>query len=320
MSKKGIEPVEVRSALALSRNQLSSDSDLIPTETYLEVFNWAAEHFDDPLLGAHTALEIERSELGLIGYLVSNVKTIKESFDLLEQYHYIFSPDYSYDFTFGDDQSYCEYKSVQLPTIDVTQDINLALGFIVRICRTISGPDWKPISCDFTYERPKVHSEHQKIFGDNLNFSEAENRITFDSAILSHENPNFDPNLSPILLHQANQFLNAVEMQDDIVKQVQWLITSALETGFATSEIVANQLNISVRQLHRKLSQRGTTFKKVRDIVILDIAKEALVNSNVNITQIALRLRYSETSAFNRMFKKSIGLTPLQYRRRYSLS
>jgi AraC-like DNA-binding protein len=45
-----------------------------------------------------------------------------------------------------------------------------------------------------------------------------------------------------------------------------------------------------------------------------DIAKSALGQTKVPISEIALRVGYSELSAFDRAFMRLTGMTPLEYR------
>ncbi len=45
------------------------------------------------------------------------------------------------------------------------------------------------------------------------------------------------------------------------------------------------------------------------------MATRALAETNVNIAEIAMRLGYSEASAFNRAFSRLVGRSPTDYRR-----
>jgi AraC-like DNA-binding protein len=72
---------------------------------------------------------------------------------------------------------------------------------------------------------------------------------------------------------------------------------------------------MSVRNLHRLLSEKNTSFQQLRDQITMDIAKEALLETEGNITEIALKLGFSESSAFVRKFKLKCGMTPRQFRK-----
>ena len=63
------------------------------------------------------------------------------------------------------------------------------------------------------------------------------------------------------------------------------------------------------------LQLRNTSFRELRDDTILQVAKEALLDTDASITYIALKLGYSEASAFVRVFKRLAGASPLQFRK-----
>ncbi len=73
---------------------------------------------------------------------------------------------------------------------------------------------------------------------------------------------------------------------------------------------------MSVSTLKRRLKQKGFTYRQLRDGVVEDIATSAISKTQVPISEIALRVGYSELSAFDRAFVRLTGMTPLKYRAR----
>jgi len=85
--------------------------------------------------------------------------------------------------------------------------------------------------------------------------------------------------------------------------------------------------DISIEQLSEKIglsarqSRRFFHFiygmslqEKVREMR-LELAKELLENTNINISQIATKVGYKDPLYFSRIFKKSLGLSPTLYRK-----
>ena len=77
---------------------------------------------------------------------------------------------------------------------------------------------------------------------------------------------------------------------------------------------------MSERTLNRRLMERATSFRQLKQEVIEEIAKLLLQTPNIPITQIALRLGYSEPAAFVHAFKKRTGVNPRQYRSQHTAS
>ena len=57
-----------------------------------------------------------------------------------------------------------------------------------------------------------------------------------------------------------------------------------------------------------------TSFRALRDDVIKNLAKQALAETTTHVTEIALKLGYSELSSFDRTFRRMTGMTPRGYR------
>lgn len=59
----------------------------------------------------------------------------------------------------------------------------------------------------------------------------------------------------------------------------------------------------------------GSTFTEYVNELRIKKAKELLLNEELSIRAIALMLGFVDTSYFNRVFKNSVGVSPLQYRK-----
>ncbi|MEM8499737.1 MAG: AraC family transcriptional regulator ligand-binding domain-containing protein [Pseudomonadota bacterium] len=318
LQKHGVGTEEICSAVGVDKNSLISTTGIMATSTYLEVFNWAAQQLKDPLLGVHAADDIKPGEFGLLDHLIRNGPSLRESFDFTQKYHCIFSPDFDYRFSYAGNKGICHYQEANLPGADSTQDINFGFALVINIIRERFSPIWQPLRTCFVYPQPADISAHQNYFGDAIFFNQSENLLDFEEDIVDIPNERADPNLLPILLNQANQLLDEQKTQTDVVRQVSLLITTSLGYRSMSSEAVADRLHVSVRQLHRRLSQQNTSFRQIKEDTVLRVAKEALANSDMSVTEIAMKLNYSETSAFDRMFKKMERISPLQYRKKYS--
>lgn len=62
----------------------------------------------------------------------------------------------------------------------------------------------------------------------------------------------------------------------------------------------------------------GTTFSAYVQNVRLRLAKELLKNSCKSVTQIAEEVGYNDAHYFDKVFKRTCGITPKQFRQRFS--
>ena len=82
--------------------------------------------------------------------------------------------------------------------------------------------------------------------------------------------------------------------------------------------MIANECNITTSYLVRFFkSETGYTPMQYVDMRRMEIAKNLLINSNLNLKQIVEQSGYIDESNFIRKFKKAENVTPMNYRKRY---
>jgi AraC-like DNA-binding protein len=87
-------------------------------------------------------------------------------------------------------------------------------------------------------------------------------------------------------------------------------------TKLHAGESVARALNVSLRTLHRRLLEEGTSLQKVKNGVRRDLAIERLERTSRSIKQIARDAGFHNDKSFMRAFKQWTGESPMEYRRK----
>lgn len=88
---------------------------------------------------------------------------------------------------------------------------------------------------------------------------------------------------------------------------------NTIELGEIASVLATSERNLSRRVVDETGMKWSDLLRRVRIIA----ARELLVNSDIQIIQIAATVGYSSQSAFNRAFKNETGLTPRQFQVEY---
>ncbi len=73
-----------------------------------------------------------------------------------------------------------------------------------------------------------------------------------------------------------------------------------------------------MRQLNRKFQEAfSMSAQEFLAKTRIQAASDALINSDLSITDISLEFGFCDQSAFTQTFRKHIGLTPQKFRQRY---
>ncbi|MDA3880348.1 MAG: helix-turn-helix domain-containing protein [Prolixibacteraceae bacterium] len=110
------------------------------------------------------------------------------------------------------------------------------------------------------------------------------------------------------ITEEAGQFDHA------FITQTISIIKENIEDSSFSTELLAEQLGISPRQLYRKLKAiSGSTVYEFILRVRMDEATRLLSTSKMNVSEVAFKTGYSEPSNFSRTFKKHFGCNPSKY-------
>jgi AraC-like DNA-binding protein len=259
---------------------------------------------------------IDTKDLGIYGYLLMNAATVGEALQIASRYYPTFYLGAALSLSVARGTAALRYRVRGPATVSARHDNEWTLGFFVHLIRRRAAADWSPSACTFTHAAPGDLTELHQVFGSNLRFEHAVNSLEFSSDVLNYRFSETDPRLLRVLTQHADQLLSEVRDEDDLVHKVKMLILEGLENGQSDAASIAGKLTVSVSTLKRRLKEKGFTYRQLRDGVVEDIATSAISKTQVPISEIALRVGYSELSAFDRAFVRLTGMTPLKYRAR----
>lgn len=120
----------------------------------------------------------------------------------------------------------------------------------------------------------------------------------------------------------GRQFLTRKKQTSDVVISIEKLLLEyfdsdkPLEIGLPSVKYCAEELNLSPNYLSDLLKKEtGKNTKEHIDYYLLEKAKRKLLNSNLNINQIAYDLGFEDPKSFSKLFKKKLGVSPVEYRK-----
>jgi len=313
-ARGGVDAQKLTQRLPEEIHQVMSSPETLTPEMVNTILLECAVLSGDSNFGLRMIELAQTSDLGIYGYLLMNAPTVGEALEIACRYYPTFYRGATLDLSVSGATARLTYNVKAPATVSARHDNEWTLGFLVHLIRRGASADWTPETTTFTHPAPRDRRELRQVFGSNLHFKHAINSLEFSADVLGYRISETDPGLLRVLTQHADKLLAGIHDQDDLVRQVRLLILESLDRGQSDEASIASKLGVSVSTLKRRLKQMGFTYRELRDGVVEDIAKAALGQTKVPISEIALRVGYSELSAFDRAFMRLTGMTPQEYR------
>jgi AraC family transcriptional regulator, transcriptional activator of pobA len=120
------------------------------------------------------------------------------------------------------------------------------------------------------------------------------------------------------------QFIHRTELSGKVISKFNTTLTSYFESGqlqdkgLPTVKFMADELHLSPRYLSDTLKQEtGKTAIELIHISLMSEAKHLLQGPDNSIGEIAYSLGFENLPYFSRLFKKEVGLSPVQYKKQW---
>ena len=98
------------------------------------------------------------------------------------------------------------------------------------------------------------------------------------------------------------------------IRTIERAVRCASRTTCPSLQSVAKAVSMSPRSIQRRLMEQGTSFSQVLERSRRQRAIQLLVKEDLNISEIARMLGYSDPSNFGRAVRKWTGQSPKQWR------
>ncbi len=187
-----------------------------------------------------------------------------------------------------------------------------AVAVICNIMRELCGPDWKPREAWFAHRKPADIEPYRRFFGVVLRFDAEENALVFSSSWLKRALPEVHPDVRRLVQKQLDTL--AAGHHDDFPEQVRVVLRAALATGNVNAERVAALFSMHPRTLNRRLKDYDIGYQELVDEIRFEMARQALNDSDLEVSEIALMLHYADARSFVRAFRRWSDATPARWR------
>lgn len=237
----------------------------------------------------------------LAGCLHSIGRYISELFPLLEMYTKI-----------KDDKGmFIITENIDSPT-NTHFFVELYMVSFYNIFNHLVGGELKLDSVNFSYPEPAWGQMYRHYFRDcPVRFNQPKTCLLGDVSLGFYELP-FANRLMAMSAEKI-LFENIPAQSSRLLPLRLRRLLMRYYGAFPSLDTAASDLGMSARTLSRRLAEDGTTYQQVLDTLREKLAKEYFHRGGDSVTQIALKLGYTDSSNFAKAFKRWTGLSPTEF-------
>lgn len=260
---------------------------------------------------------ITPNTLSVLGMAMWSACTLKEQLECFIRYQFILAKASRMTIVERDDQlistTYIHLNpdgSFLVP--EFAQDAICAALHTLR--RTLYRRSYSPLKVELMRSKPDNPARYEAFFGCPVAFGQPAIRVYIRKEDALAPIPGGSPYVAKAAERLLEEYAAQTRTPPDIIGQLRQALTLLLPQGKATMDQVVKQLHTSKRTFHRKLDERGTSFREQMEAVRRELACRYMVQNELTVGDISFLLGFSSSSNFTRAFKRWTGFTPQDYR------
>jgi AraC-like DNA-binding protein len=298
----------------LTASQIQDRQARVDAADQIAFLNLVAAALPDELLGFHLAEAFDLREAGLLYFVLASSATLGEALTRAERYSTITNEGVRLRCQEGSDLS-LRYSYVGVSRYTDRHQVEFWARTFVRLCRTLTGADLRPIRVSFAHPRCGASGELEAFFGCEVAFTADHDDVAFARGASQLRLVGAEPYLNELLVGYCEEALSRRSRQASPIRaSVENALAPLLPHGKARADLVARTLGMSERTLARRLAAENLTFLGIREEMRQDLARHYLADASLSISHIAWLLGFQEVSAFTHAFRRWTGQTPTQMR------
>lgn len=286
----------------------------LPVEAVHDFWRAAIHRTADESLGLHMAEHVAPGTFDVVDYLARNCRTIGDAIDKANPFLRLIADDFKLSLDVDDGRAVLACPR-EVPAPRPIAECSLAV--LVFFARQMTGAVLRPLEVHFVHGEPRDTCEYARIFQARIRFGSACDALVFPEHMLELRIKNADPTLGAVLERHARQLLERIPDDASFSRRARRLIAEQLRGGNPSIAQLAHVLHVTPRTVRRRLSEEGVSYQALLDEARENLAVLYLRESELGITEIAHRLGFADSSAFNKAFRRWTGTSVKEYRQEH---
>jgi AraC-like DNA-binding protein len=313
MLSQGIAASDLLADTELRESDLVDPYNLISEAQARMYYRNVVKLADTDGLGLELGLMSSLAELGPHGITQLTARTVREALEwsFANRYIYNLLVDWKVDIS---EQHVVHRGSYREPDKRLRIFmLERSLAMIHALGQELVGPDLTPVKVLLDYKAPVYSQRYKEIFRCPVLFGQDVVEMSYTTRYLDAEISTYDPQVGEVLGTLTDNLRQKLSSKGDVLSDVR-LALRRTRGEFPNLEVVADSLAMSSRTLRRKLAEHNTTFQLLLDEERRRVAEDYLLNTSMNMQQIAEQCGFGDAQNFSQAFKRWLGVSPTEYR------
>jgi len=195
------------------------------------------------------------------------------------------------------------------------EDALYSLGIMAKLIKAAAPEAWSHALVTLEAEQKYVRPDLTNVVQARIVCGGTTNSIRFPTVVLDAP-LRLAPSSDGSIFRRMARELTKKHRKTPITVRTRQLIFGEMNEGCVNQGHIARELGVSGRTLRRRLSAEGTSFQALLDACRMQFAAhEFRTRDRLSLSEMALRLGYSEHSTFSRAFARWSGMAPQEFRR-----
>ncbi len=292
----------------------------IPLECVIAILDAAAAVTRHPCFGAEWAEAIDPRQTGVYGYLLLNAGSVREALDVTVRYLPLIVRPVAIELTNEAETATLSWRLTPGLQRRAAQYHLFAAAVTTARLRAAAGGDLDPLRVDLPCPEFPCKPTLRRLLGPCIKYDAGKTRIAIGTSCLDRRNDKADGKLFELLRNLADRTLRERAGETALAQLVRQEITARLGRSDISLEAVAAALKMMPRTLQSRLAADSTSFEAQVQEIKQSMAEHLLRDTNLSLTEIALRLGFSELSAFTRACQRWFKEPPSTLRQHLRLA
>lgn len=323
LSARGLPAQAVWAALGLSPDE-PHEERRVSTEALCAALDIACQLTGERETALYAAQAVRPLHLGSLGYALMSSNLGEDGLRVFERFQTLLCDEFLAQRRLVKGLIEIRHEPIDIPLPRHVAFWWFLTGARLSFARWVYGRrDLVPIRIDLPCPRPAHADVFDRFVGSAVRYDTPDCRELIPADWLAWLNPNADAAMHQLMATRTAQQMAQRPSGDTMLLRARLVLAEHMRQGIelhldgVTQALTASDAElagITPRQLQKRLSEQGLSFKELVEEVRRERALRLLRDTPQAIGEIAQACGYTEVSPFHRAVRRWTGLTPLQVR------